>query len=153
MDNVNCVIFGGWNGVLANLLFNSTIGFKHITSVDIDPKCAEIANTMNKRYEMEGKFLAVTADMCDYEYTDQPYMVINTSCEHLTQQQYNKWAKRVPTSTEVILQSNNYFELEEHVNCSSSVSSFEKKSKLKTVLVKDELELPKYKRYMLLGRF
>ena len=40
VGNVSCVIFGGWNGVLANLLFNSTIGFKHITSVDIDPKCA-----------------------------------------------------------------------------------------------------------------
>ena len=53
----------------------------------------------------------------------------------------------------MILQSNNYFELEEHVNCSNSVSSFEKKSKLKTILVKDELELPKYTRYMLMGRF
>lgn len=153
VSNISCVIFGGWNGVLANLLFNSTIGFKHITSVDINPKCAETATTINKRQEMEGRFTAVTADMCEYEYTNQPYMVINTSCEHLTQQQYNKWAKRVPKSSEVILQSNNYFELEEHLNCSRDLDSFKKKSKLNTVLVKDQLELPKYTRYMLIGRF
>jgi hypothetical protein len=153
VSNISCVIFGGWNGVLANLLFNSTIGFKHITSVDIDPKCAETATTINKRQEMEGRFTAVTADMCEYEYTSQPYMVINTSCEHLTQQQYNKWAKRVPKSSEVILQSNNYFELEEHLNCSRDLDSFKNKSKLNTVLVKDQLELPKYTRYMLIGRF
>ena len=63
--NASVIIFGGWNGVLASMLFNSEIGIKHITSVDIDPVCEEIARTMNKRQEMEGKFVAVTEDMCN----------------------------------------------------------------------------------------
>ena len=29
---------------------------------------------MNKRYEMEGKFELVTADMCEYEYKTNPIL-------------------------------------------------------------------------------
>ena len=149
--NAEFVIHGGWNGVLACMMFNSELGCKHITSIDIDPKCKEIASTMNKRYEMEGKFESVTADMCEYEYTREPYFVINTSCEHITQEQYNTWLDRVPDGAQIILQSNNYFELDEHVNCSKDLKEFEWKSKL-NVSEKAELELPKYTRYMLVGR-
>jgi|TARA_X000001036_G_scaffold415738_1_gene432160 hypothetical protein len=149
--NAEFVIHGGWNGVLACMMFNSELGCKHITSIDIDPKCKEIASTMNKRYEMEGKFESVTADMCEYEYTREPYFVINTSCEHITQEQYNTWLDKVPDGAQIILQSNNYFELDEHVNCSKDLKEFEWKSKL-NVSEKAELELPKYTRYMLVGR-
>tara|TARA_B100001287_G_scaffold49620_1_gene38678 strand:- start:3158 stop:3766 length:609 start_codon:yes stop_codon:yes gene_type:complete len=149
--NAEFVIHGGWNGVLAAMMFNSELGIKHITSIDIDPKCKEIASTMNKRYEMEGKFESVTADMCEYEYKREPYFVINTSCEHITQEQYNTWLDKVPDGAQIILQSNNYFELDEHVNCSKDLNEFEWKSKLK-VTEKAELELPKYKRFMLVGR-
>jgi hypothetical protein len=34
----NIAIYGGWNGVLANLIFNSEIEVSHITSIDIDPE-------------------------------------------------------------------------------------------------------------------
>ena len=149
--NADCVIHGGWNGVLACMMFNSELGIKHITSIDIDPKCKEIASTMNKRYEMEGKFESVTADMCEYEYQREPYFVINTSCEHITQEQYEKWLDKVPSGSQIILQSNNYFELDEHVNGSNDLKEFEWKSKL-NVTEKAELELPKYKRFMLVGR-
>ena len=149
--NAEFVIHGGWNGVLAAMMFNSELGIKHITSIDIDPKCKEIASTMNKRYEMEGKFESVTADMCEFEYKREPYFVINTSCEHITQEQYNTWLDKVPDGAQIILQSNNYFELDEHVNCSKDLKEFEWKSKI-NVSEKAELELPKYKRFMLVGR-
>ena len=45
--NAECIIHGGWNGLLACMIFNSELGIKHITSIDIDPKCKEIASTMN----------------------------------------------------------------------------------------------------------
>ena len=149
--NAECIIHGGWNGLLACMIFNSELGIKHITSIDIDPKCKEIASTMNKRYEMEGRFTAVTEDMCTHKPDNDSYMVINTSCEHITQEQYNKWLDKVPGDAQIVLQSNNYFELEEHVNCMKSLADFERKSKLK-VSEKMELELPKYTRYMLIGR-
>ena len=151
ISNASVVIHGGWNGVLANMLFNSDIGIKHITSVDLDPVCKEIASTVNKRQEMEGMFEAVTADMCTYEYTTSPYFVINTSCEHITQDKYKKWLAKVPDSAQVIVQSNDYYELEEHVNCCKNLEQFARRSLLE-VDIKDEIELPKYKRFMVIGK-
>lgn len=145
----NIVIHGGWNGVLASLLFNSDIAIERITSVDIDPVCEQTAITINKRQEMEGKFAAVTADMCTYNYNAD--IVINTSCEHVTQEQYEQWLTNVPNSALIVLQSNNYFELEEHIRCANNTEEFIQQSKLNVLFV-DELELPKYKRFMIIGR-
>ena len=143
------VIHGGWNGVLASLLFNSDIAIERITSVDIDPVCEQTAITINKRQEMEGKFAAVTANMCTYNYNAD--IVINTSCEHVTQEQYEQWLTNVPNSALIVLQSNNYFELEEHIRCANNTEEFIQQSKLNVLFV-DELELPKYKRFMIIGR-
>lgn len=143
------VIHGGWYGVLASLLFNSKVNVSHITSVDIDPGCKDIATTMNKRYEMAGKFSAETADMCTYNY--EADVVINTCCEHITQEQYEQWLANVPNEAVVILQSNNYFSHEEHIRCSIDVDDFIKMSSL-SVLWAGEMELPKYKRFMIIGK-
>lgn len=149
--NAEIVIHGGWNGLLASMLFNSEVGVKKIISVDVDPVCKEIATTVNKRYEMEGKFEAVTCDMVDYEYKTEPYIVINTSCEHITHEKYKKWLANVPNSAQIIVQSNDYYELEEHVNCYDSLDQFARKSMLE-IEVKDEIQLPKYKRFMVIGK-
>jgi hypothetical protein len=143
------VIFGGWNGVLASILFNVRPDIKSITSVDIDPTCEEIANTVNKRYEMEGKFKAVTADMCNYKY--DAHLVINTSCEHITQQQYETWLSNIPEQAMIVLQSNDYFELDEHIRCATDLEDFVEMSKI-NVTWKAELQTEKYKRFMLIGQ-
>jgi len=143
------VIHGGWNGVLASLIFNSDIEVDKITSVDIDPDCEETAYTVNKRYEMEGRFRAVTADMCKHVETAD--VIINTSCEHITQLQYYDWLHNQSNNSLYVLQSNNYFNLDEHINCSEDLKQFVEKSKL-NVVFSDRLELPKYDRYMIVGK-
>jgi len=143
------VIHGGWNGVLASLLFNTEIDISSITSVDINPTCEEIARTINKRQEIEGRFNAVTADMCNYKY--EADIVINTSCEHITQEQYEEWLQNVPNTAWIVLQSNNYFALDEHIRCSIDIDDFTRMSKIKPFL-RDTLPLPKYDRYMIVGR-
>jgi len=150
MPNISnkVVIHGGWNGVLASLLFNSTIQINHITSADIDPVCEKIATTVNKRQEIEGRFAAITADMTTYKYDAD--IVINTSCEHITNGAYLRWLDLVPKSALIVVQSNNYSELEEHINCALDIDDFIKQSKLK-VIHSSTLNLPKYDRYMLIG--
>jgi hypothetical protein len=146
----NIVIHGGWNGVLASLLFQTNAAITKIVSVDIDPSCEETARTMNKIEEMQGKFQAVTANMADYEYSFYPDIVINTSCEHVDQETYEKWLSKVPQGSVIILQSNNYFELDEHIRCATDLTEFKKQSKIK-VISASLLELPKYTRFMLIG--
>lgn len=154
IDNptVDVVIHGGWNGVLASLLYNSGIDVKHVRSVDIDDSCEEAANTINKRQEMLGLFRAITDDMCLYEYEFEPHIVINTSTEHITQEQYEIWLDRVPAKSLIVLQNNNYFDLPEHIRCFQSVDDFVKNSKLSTIIEADTLELPLYNRFLIIGR-
>jgi len=142
-------IHGGWNGVLAALLFNSNLSVKKITSIDIDPECKEISETINKRYEMAGRFTSETFDMC--KWVSNSDIVINTSCEHLTQEQYDTWLSNINNEKSlIVLQSNNYFDHKEHIRCSHNLQEFIETSHLR-ILWSGELEFSKYTRFMIIG--
>jgi hypothetical protein len=141
-------IHGGWVGVLASMLFQSEVPVISIRSIDIDPACEPIAINMNKIEEMVGKFRAVTADMCAIR--SDADVVINTSCEHITQDQYDLWLSGMPYNTLLVLQSNNY-NIPEHVRIANDLEEFKTQSKI-NVLWAGELELPLYKRFMIIGR-
>tara|TARA_B100002019_G_scaffold68101_1_gene58653 strand:+ start:1762 stop:2361 length:600 start_codon:yes stop_codon:yes gene_type:complete len=144
----NIVIHGGWNGVLASLLFNSNLEIGSITSVDIDPSVEETAKTINKNQEMQGRFTAKTGDMCTDKYSAD--IVINTSCEHLDKEKLQQWFNNIPKGTMYVMQSNNYTELEEHVNCVNSADELAESVGTNDYDVA-ELVLPKYTRYMISG--
>ena len=140
-------IFGGWVGTLASMLFQSAIPVKSIISIDIDPECKPVADMMNKAEEISGKFTAVTADMCHVSVAAD--IVINTSCEHLTQEQYVTWLAKVNTNSLVVLQSNNYT-INEHVRTADSLDKFIEQSNI-NVMFADQYDLPQYTRYMIIG--
>jgi hypothetical protein len=148
-DDVTIDIHGGWNGVLASLLFQNIKNIKSIRSIDIDPKCEEIANTINKIEHINGKFCAITSDMCDIDIDAD--IVINTSCEHITQQQYDKWLHNIPDASLIVLQSNNYY-IDEHVRIANDLSEFSRQSHLKKEFFVDSLTLPLYERFMIVGK-
>jgi hypothetical protein len=83
------------------------------------------------------------------ELTDSPDTIINTSCEHL--ENFTEWYNKIPTGKLLILQTNNYFDLDEHVNCSKSVEDFGKITPMQKVYFEGELGLEKYSRYMRIG--
>lgn len=141
-------IHGGWVGTLASMLFQSTyFKPKHIRSIDIDPTCESIATMMNKKEEMEGRFRAITGDMCTIR--SDADIVINTSCEHITQYQYDLWLSGMPYNSLIVVQSNNYA-IPEHVRTADSLDHFIEQSNLK-VKWAGELNLPLYTRYMVIG--
>ena len=145
---VSVDIHGGWVGVLASMLFQSDIPVLNIRSIDIDPTCETIATNMNKMEEMVGKFRAVTADMCNMR--SDADIIINTSCEHITQDQYDMWLTGMPYNSLIVVQSNNY-NIPEHVRTASSLEEFKTQSNL-NVLWAGQLELPLYTRYMIIGK-
>jgi hypothetical protein len=141
-------VHGGWVGVLASMLFQSDIPVKHIRSIDIDPTCEPIANMMNKQEEIVGRFRAVTADMCAIR--SDADVIINTSCEHITQDQYDLWLSGMPHNSLLVLQSNNY-NIDEHVRIANSLEEFKQQCGI-DVIWSGELELPLYTRYMVIGK-
>ena len=167
----------GWYATLATMLFESKIKVDKIRSFDIDKTCVDIAETFNKKWFMDDwRFKASTVDIMDFEWSEKPapsdgtignfyYMteakgkqvqmkdcpdtIINTSCEHIPN--FAEWYAKIPDGKLVVLQSNNYYEVEEHVNCVKDIKEFGNMARMTGPLYAGELELPKYKRFMLIG--
>ena len=157
----------GWYATLAAMLFQSKCSINKIRSFDIDENCATIAETVNRNYtKKDWRFKASTADIHNIEYTDYTYKtkrfngtvceitdtaetVINTSCEHI--EDFAEWYSKIPNQTIVVLQSNNYFEIEDHINCSKNILEFAKQTPMTDCLYSGVLELPKYTRFMRIG--
>ena len=157
----------GWYATLATMLFESSITVDKIRSFDIDDTCRAIAETFNKPWVKDNwKFKSSTKDIMDINYEferyeviradgttcpldDTPDTIINTSCEHI--ENFEEWYAKIPSGKLVILQSNNFFEVDEHVNCVNDINEFKRMSPMNTVLYSGELQLPKYYRFMLIG--
>jgi hypothetical protein len=159
----------GWYATLAPMLFDSSCKIDKIRSFDIDESCVAIADTINANKVKENwKFKAVADDIFNinysthqwqawskannrmsYPFVEIPNTIINTSCEHI--ENFDQWYDLIPKDKIVILQTNNYIEIEDHINCSSSLGEFRTQSPMTSVLYEGELVLDKYTRYMRIG--
>jgi hypothetical protein len=149
------------------MLFESNIKVNKVRSFDIDPSCRSIAETFNNPWVKDNwQFKSSTKDIMDINYefenyeviradgttcplADTPDTIINTSCEHI--ENFEEWYSKIPDGKLVVLQSNNYFEIEEHVNCVVDLDDFDRMAPLTSILYTGELELPKYTRFMRIG--
>ena len=173
LKNIDNLVLGkvclcaGWYATVVPLLVEAGIEFDLIRSFDLDPSVWKIAEAFNKDLLIDGwKFKAQTADINELDFavtrfeterddgTFQPLKerfntIVNTSCEHI--EGFDSWYNKMPAGKLMILQSNNYFEIDEHVNCSESLEAFAKQTPMSQVLYQGELELEKYTRYMRIG--
>ena len=144
-------------GVLgAVLLHDPRFAIDRVVSLDIDPGCAAIAESLNATHVRAGRFATLTADMLDVDYDrgpadmGRPDLVINTSCEHL--REFGRWFGRIPAGQLLVVQSNDYFACEEHVNCVPDLAAFRAQAPLREVLYAGERRMRRYTRFMLIGR-
>ena len=159
----------GWYATLATMLFESNIKVGKVRSFDIDESCVDIAETFNKPWFVdEWRFKSITQDIMDINYnehdwqywsnannrmsypiTDSPDTIINTSCEHI--ENFAEWYNLIPTGKLVVLQNNNFFEVDEHINCVNDLDDFASQAPLTEILYDNELKLSKYTRFMRIG--
>ena len=159
----------GWYATLATMLFESSIKVDKVRSFDIDPSCVDIAEVFNKPWFVDQwRFKSITQDIMDIDYnkhtwqywsnannrmsypiSDSPNTIINTSCEHI--ENFEEWYNRIPDGKLVILQSNNFFQVDDHVNCSLDITDFKNSAPMTTLLYEGTLKLEKYDRFMLIG--
>jgi hypothetical protein len=169
LDLGTVFLCAGWYATLATMLFESKVKVDKIRSFDIDDTCVDIAETFNKPWFVDQwRFKSITQNIMDIDYkehtwqywsnannrmsypiTDIPDTIINTSCEHI--ENFDEWYAKIPSGKLVILQSNNFFDVDEHVNCVEDCTQFRITAPMTTQLYAGELELPKYKRFMLIG--
>ena len=76
-------------------------------------------------------------------------LLINTSCEHLAD--FHLWFRRIPDGALAVLQSNDYFDCQEHFNCVPDLATFSRQAPLSELMYEGELKLRKYTRFMRIG--
>lgn len=82
-----------------------------------------------------------------------PDLIINTSAEHMSDDWFNQIRfKELESDPVVIIQSNNLFDVPDHINCVHSSDHMQKKFPMREILYSGELQLQGYKRFMLIGR-
>ena len=171
-------LYGGWYGILAGMLF-CHLSINKIRSFDMDPECRELARKLNIEQTKTWDFQAATMDVNNLEYyedennwktkvtysndkgeeaelEESPDFIINTSAEHMV----DKWFYNIPEQTLVLIQSNDYHELPDHINCIKSLDEMKEKYKLSNTLYSGTLEqsgmpiegVPRvFNRFMLIG--
>lgn len=119
----NVFIFGGWYGVLAQLINDDKdLRPTKIYSIDNDPECEWIINDVVNNTIIK----PVTADLVSYEYPMRPSTVINTVTEHITQEQYDTWWNNIPKKTFYVLQGNNFWDSNDHIRCAHNLDEFKR---------------------------
>ena len=152
------LVLGGWFGVLAAvLLHDRRFTISRVVSLDIDPRCTDVALSLNATHVRTGQFAARTADMLDYDYGGDSTaaaraasLVINTSCEHLAD--FGRWYERIPAGQLLVLQSNDYYACREHINSVPDLETFRAQAPMREPLFAGERKLRRYVRFMLIGR-
>lgn len=148
-------VLGAWHGVLgAMLLADARLSIPQVVSLDIDPDCAPVAETLNHRHVAAGRFRAVTADMMALDFArldgGRPGLVINTSCEHLAD--VPGWLAGLPAGLPLLLQSNDYVREPDHRSCVPTLAAFEAQAGLSELWFAGALPTRNYTRFMLIGR-
>ena len=156
----NVVFYGGWYNFVAYFLF-SQFEVDKVYSIDTDPTVIQPTERLYIKEVTQGKFEAVTYDVNKIkwdgktmiynahhsEQKDKIHMVINTSCEHMN----NEWFDNLPDGTLVVLQTNDYFENEQHSNCCKDLEEAKNKYSMQSVMYEGELDTSLYNRFMLIG--
>ena len=145
-------IYGGWYGITGFLLLSrGNFKVNNIRSVDLDPECELVADTINNLWVWQHwQFKAITADCC---LIRPPVvdLIINTSTEHFHSRD---WYDNIPAGTRVVLQGNNMPHDDHHVH-STSAEDFAKDYNLTTVdfIGSKDFVYPKWSftRFMLIG--
>lgn len=118
-----------------------------VTGIDFDGYCIEYCNQVYNGPQ----FKFVNQDMYDHDWQTESYdIVVNTACEHIAYLQ--GWLDDIPSGTIVVLQSNNLFDIPEHIACSHTLEQFMERMALSTYLYSDALQFPMYTRFMVIGK-
>ena len=133
----------GWYGLLAFfLLREKSLSFSRIFLFETDPLSVKVSEDFNRKFVKDGwRFKATVKNILNVDYSKgtfktlkdtgetqvlafPPDTIINTSCEHI--ENFDLWWSRIPLGKIVVLQSNDYKGIADHVNCVSSLEDFKK---------------------------
>ena len=169
----NVAVMAGWFGQIKTI-YDQRLTYSKMRIVELDRSACETSDYVFNISNLEDhKVKAVCVDInaltlhkngyawtvenfrdgATYSEKFLPDLIINTSAEHMTEEWFHQLRfKQLDSDPIVAIQSNNLFDIHEHVNCVHSVDHMQKKFPMRKVLFAGELQLKGYKRVMLIGR-
>ena len=158
--------YGGWYATVAQNIFEQ-FRVKNYYNLEVDPECIDISDDFNYKQTVGWKFKSTVQNVNDIVWKDnnsfdikiknlannmvttnvKPDLIINTSCEHMNEDWYNA----IPTGTVVCLQTNDYFENEQHINCCRDLADAIAKYPMTEIYYSGEIDTQMYKRFMIIG--
>jgi hypothetical protein len=166
LDNV--IFYGGWYNFLAYDFFQQ-LDLHKIYSLDVNADVISPSKRLCYQETKDERFLPkavnvdkivwagstmrVPVDQADddcseyWDLTENASLVVNTSCEHMD----NTWYNNIPKGTLVALQTNDYFDNEQHTNCCKDLRDAKSKYPMSSIMYSGELETFLYNRFMLIG--
>lgn len=164
----NIVQYGGWYATVAHFLFRE-FNIGNYYNLDMDPIAVNVADDFNYEHMLKKwKFKSACVDVDSIYWNSDntfhftalnqrndpilihahPDLIINTSCEHMT----DAWFNEIPDGMLVCLQTNDYFSNEQHINCVKDLEEAKKKYNFSELYYEGEIDTHLYKRFMLIGR-
>jgi hypothetical protein len=169
----NVLVMAGWFGQIKGI-YDNRLTYTKMRIAELDRTACETSDYIFNLSNLENyKVKAVNVNINEltlhkngYEwdvenfkestkYSEKflPDLIINTSAEHMTEEWYNQIRfKELESNPIVAIQSNNLFDIPEHINCVHSIDHMKKKFPMREILFEGELQLKGYKRVMLIGR-
>ena len=158
--------YGGWYATVAQNIFEK-FRVKNYYNLEVDPECIDISDDFNYEQTVGWKFKSTVQDVSNIVWKDnnsfdikiknlannmvttnvKPDLIINTSCEHMNED----WFNNIPTGTVVCLQTNDYFENEQHSNCCRDLADVIAKYPMNEIYYSGEIDTQLYNRFMLIG--
>ena len=141
LKSENALFIGHWHGLLPLILYSEGFLNKGI-GIEKSKTWSDFSNSLNKRWNWK----SINLDIMDYTIDTSIDFVVNTSCEHMS----DEWVNLVPAGCRILAQSTNYKHFE-HVNTKSSLSDFTNTWPQISILHADVLDCQIYKRFTIFG--
>ena len=142
---INGLYIASWMGFMTRILSDNYNYY--MSEIELDERCGPVSikyNEKNKRYR---EHIVGDALEQDKDFFERYNLVINTSCEHMP----SNWYYKLPDKCWVILQCNNFNEIDDHINCVENIKEMKARYPMH-VKYESELQCTIYNRYTLAGQ-
>lgn len=136
------LFLGHWHGFLPLLLKNFGI-VEVACGLEQDQTWVDFSNRMN----IQWAWRSMQGDATTYAPISAHDLIVNTSCEHMT----DEWLNKVPSNTVVIAQSTDYLH-PDHINRCENLIEFQNKFQNFEIVETHEMIGNVYKRFTVIAR-
>ena len=152
-DELHVDIIGSWFGYPLIEMLSKSFNIKQLDLYDLDENCHKIFAQYKNHFDEKFK-IAQFGDFFERKEVRRRQLIINTSSEHMSDVvSMKEYYKDYPVKPILAIQSNNYFDVKDHINCVKNVDELIEKNQIKEVLYKGKRSLPLYDRFMVIGKW